>query len=340
MKAVEITAPGEARLVERPAPVLREGEALLRVRRVGYCGTDLSTFRGVNPLVTYPRVPGHEIAATIESLGPGVGGPWRVGQDVLVMPYTSCGACSACRAGRPNCCARNQTLGVQRDGALAEWIAVSVDKLIASDRLSLAELALVEPLTIGFHAARRGRIAAGESVAVFGCGPIGLGVTAGASFRGAKVVAVDVDDAKLGLARACGADYVVNSQREPLAERLFALTGGLGPHVVVEAVGLAATYRTAIEIASFAGRIVCLGYAKAPIELDTKLFVLKELDVMGSRNALPGDFAEVVGMLERGGFPSDRIVTHSVSLADAPEAFRMWSDNPAAVTKIQVAVDV
>jgi L-galactonate 5-dehydrogenase len=339
MKAVEITAPGAARIVERPEPTPQPGEALLRVRRIGYCGTDLSTFRGVNPLVTYPRVPGHEIAATIHLLGPEASGQWRVGQDVLVMPYTSCGKCSACVCGRPNCCAANQTLGVQREGALAEWIAVPTSKLIASASLSLTEFALVEPLTIGFHAARRGRIASGDSVAVIGCGAIGLGVIAGAKFRGGTVIAIDVDDAKLDLARACGADCVVNSQRESLHERLLEVTAGLGPRVVVEAVGLPATYRTAIEEACYAGRVVCLGYAKAPIDLDTKLFVLKELDVVGSRNALPEDFADVVGMLEAGGFPADRIVTHTVAFSDAPAAFQQWSDNPAAVTKIHVTLD-
>jgi threonine dehydrogenase-like Zn-dependent dehydrogenase len=339
MKAVEISAPGEARLVERPEPTPRHGEVLLRVRRIGYCGTDLSTFRGVNPLVTYPRVPGHEIAATIEALGPGVSGAWRVGQDVLVMPYANCGTCSACLCGRNNCCAANQTLGVQREGALAERIAVPPEKLMASDRLSLTELALVEPLTIGFHAASRGRISAGEIVAVVGCGTIGLGVTAGVKSRGGTIVAIDVDDAKLDLARACGADHVVNSQRESLHQRLLELTGGLGPRVVVEAVGLPATYRTAIEEACYAGRVVCLGYAKAPIELDTKLIVLKELDIVGSRNALPGDFADAVRMLERGGFPADRIVTHTFGLAEAPAAFQQWSDNPAVVTKIHVTLD-
>jgi threonine dehydrogenase-like Zn-dependent dehydrogenase len=339
MKAVEITAPGQARLTERPDPTPQPGEVLLRVRRIGFCGTDLSSFRGTNPLVAYPRVPGHEIAATIESLGSGVAGGWRVGQDVLVMPYSNCGQCSACVAGRPNCCARNQTLGVQREGALAEWIAVPEAKLIASDRLSLTEFALVEPLTIGFHAAYRGRVAPDESVAVIGCGAIGLGVIAGAQFRGGRPIAIDVDDDKLDLARACGAAETINSQRESLHERLLKLTGGLGPRVVVEAVGLPATYRTAIEEACYAGRVVCIGYAKAPIELDTKQFVLKELDIVGSRNALPADFADVVGFLEQGGFPADRVVTQTVDLAGAADALRQWSEHPASVTKIHVTLD-
>jgi threonine dehydrogenase-like Zn-dependent dehydrogenase len=339
MRAVEISEPGQARLVERPEPTIHRGEVLLRVRRIGFCGTDLSSFRGTNPLVAYPRVPGHEIAATIEALGPGVDGRWRPGQDVLVMPYTSCGKCSACLIGRNNCCAANQTLGVQREGALAERIAVPAEKLVASDRLSLTEFALVEPLTIGFHAAGRGRITTGDAVAVIGCGAIGLGVTAGAKFRGGRVIAIDVDDAKLELAQACGAEHVINSQCEPLHERLLELTGGLGPRVVVEAVGLAATYQTAVEEACYAGRVVCLGYAKAPIPLDTKLFVLKELDIVGSRNALPADFADVVGMLEAGNFPSERVVSHRVDLDGAAAALRQWSETPASFTKIHVTLD-
>jgi threonine dehydrogenase-like Zn-dependent dehydrogenase len=339
MKAVEITEPGKAQLVEREKPTPGAGEVLLRVRRIGYCGTDLSTFRGTNPLVSYPRVPGHEIAATIEAHGPNVASMWRAGQNVLVMPYTSCGKCSACTAGRTNCCAANQTLGVQREGALAEWIAVPAEKLIASETLSLTELALVEPLTVGFHGAGRGRVTSGDMVGVIGCGAIGLGVIAGAAFRGGEVIAIDVDDAKLNVARACGATHVVNSQRENLHERLRELTGGHGPRVIVEAVGLPATYRTAVEEVCFAGRVVCLGYAKAAVEFETKFFVLKELDIVGSRNALPGDFADVVGMLEVGKFPSNRVVTQTVSIDEAPEAIQRWSDAPATVTKIHVTLD-
>jgi L-galactonate 5-dehydrogenase len=338
MKAVEITAPGIVNVVDRPEPVLGPGQALLRVLRVGLCGTDLSSFRGANPLVSYPRVPGHEIAATIEALGPGVDGAWRPGQQVLVNPYNNCGGCSACLAGRPNCCAYNQTLGVQREGAMAEWVAIPVEKLIASDRLGPAELALVEPLTVGFHAAGRGRVCSTDRVAVIGCGTIGLGVIAGCAFRGARVIAVDVDDAKLALAKACGATKSINSRTSDLHERLLELTDGLGPQVVIEAVGTAATYQTALEEACFAGRVVCLGYAKAPIDLDTKLVVLKELDVLGSRNALPADFGDVVQMLERGEFPVDKVITHLVGIAETGAALRGWSENPASVTKIHVTL--
>ncbi|WP_428305183.1 zinc-binding alcohol dehydrogenase family protein [Lacipirellula sp.] len=338
MRAIEISAPDVVNLVERPRPTAGAGEALLRVRRVGFCGTDLSTFRGANPLVRYPRVPGHEIGATIEQLGPGIEGDWRVGQNVLVIPYTSCGACSSCRAARPNCCARNETLGVQRDGAMAEFIAVPVAKLLTVPGLSLCELALVEPLTIGFHAVARGRVTSDDVVAVIGCGAIGLGVIAGAAGRGARVIAVDVDDAKLALAVHCGATDVVNSSQLDLHATLQALTGSHGPSVIIEAVGSPATFRLAVEEVAFAGRVVYIGYAKAPVEYDSKQFVLKELDILGSRNALPEDFARVAAMLERKQFPVEQVVTQEVDFAGVAAAFQQWSDAPATVTKIQLVV--
>jgi L-galactonate 5-dehydrogenase len=338
MKAIELTSPGIIRVVDRPEPTPQAGEALLRVRRVGYCGTDLSSYRGINPLVSYPRVPGHEIGATIEQLGPGVDGPWRVGQNVLVIPYNNCGSCSACRASRPNCCARNETLGVQREGAMAELIAVPASKLIASNSLSAKELALVEPITIGFHAAGRGRVTAHDTVAVLGCGAIGLGVIAGCVFHGARVIAIDLDDKKLALAAKCGARHVINSSVADVHEELQALTDGQGPHVIIEAVGLPATFRLAVDEVCHAGRVVYLGYSKAHVEYDTTKFVLKEVDILGSRNALPRDFADVVQMLEAGGFPVDDVVTHSVGIGEAADAFRQWSDEPASVTKIQVVL--
>jgi len=195
MKAIQIPEPGVARLIELPQPTAGPGEVLLRVKRAGYCGTDLSTYRGVNPLVSYPRVPGHEIGGTIEALGEGVH-DWAVGQNVLVFPYTECGQCAACQAGRLNCCKNNQTLGVQREGAMSEWVALPADKLLAADGLAQRELALVEPLTVGAHAAARGDVASGDTVVVFGCGAIGLGAIASAAFRGARVIAVDIDDRK------------------------------------------------------------------------------------------------------------------------------------------------
>ena len=339
MKALQITTPGESRLVDIPEPTPGVDEALLRIHTVGYCGTDLNTFRGANPLVSYPRVPGHEIAATIEQLGPTASDDWRVGQQVLVFPYTECGHCSSCLAGRPNCCLKNQTLGVQRDGALCEWAVVPTKKLISSPGLSMAELALVEPLTVGAHALKRAATRPGEVVTVFGCGAIGLGVIAAAKELGAVVIAVDIDDEKLALAQACGATHVIHSGRTPLEQRVRELTDGHGPSVVIEAVGLPETFRTAVDIVSFAGRVVYVGYAKRPVEFETKWFVMKELDVLGSRNALRSDFDSVIQMLQRKRLPVQEIITKTVDLDAAGPALSDWADAPARVTKIHVSLD-
>jgi threonine dehydrogenase-like Zn-dependent dehydrogenase len=197
MKAFIVKAPGKAVVEDIPEPIVAEGNAILRVRMVGMCGSDLTTFRGNNPMVSYPRVLGHEIAATV--LESGSSGP-ITGSNVTVLPYTSCGQCASCRRGRPNACQHNQTMGVQRDGAMTELLSVPGETLYPAN-LSLKELALVEPLTVGAHAVARGRVTMDDTVAIFGCGGVGLGAISAAAFRGATVIAVDMDDIKLVIAR-------------------------------------------------------------------------------------------------------------------------------------------
>jgi 2-desacetyl-2-hydroxyethyl bacteriochlorophyllide A dehydrogenase len=289
--------------------------------------------------VQYPRIPGHEVSGIIEACGAGVPDEWTAGLEVTLSPYTSCGTCSACRQGRFNCCRNNQTLGVQREGALAEYLGVPWQKLFRSPKLCLRDLALVEPLTVGFHAVDRGRVSASDTVLILGCGAIGLGVIAGATFRKGRVIAVDVDEAKLDIARRCGAAEAIHSKTEPLHERLQALTSGHGPDVVIEAVGMPQTFRAAVEEVCFAGRIVYIGYAKAPVEYETKLFVQKELDIMGSRNAMPADFEAVIRLLETGGFPVECVATHACTLETAGDALKDWDRNPGLVTKILVSLD-
>jgi L-galactonate 5-dehydrogenase len=336
MKALFITAPGKTEMREVARPEPGRGEVRVRVRYLGYCGSDLNTFRGLNPLVSYPRVPGHELAGVINAVGPDVSDAFAPGTPVLVVPYTNCGECSACRKGRPNACRNNQTLGVQRDGALAEEVVVPSTKLLTSRRLSLREMVLVEPLSVGWHAARRGRAAAGEMVVVFGCGMVGLGAIASAAAAGARVVAVDVDDGKLGIGRAAGAAETINSKTDDLHRRLQTLTHDCGPDLLIEGVGLPETFRACVEEACFAGRVVYVGYAKEPVEYATKNFVMKEIDIMGSRNATPDDFRGVISYLEAGLFPVDAVITHVVPFADAGAALTMWAQNPKTVTKIVV----
>jgi threonine dehydrogenase-like Zn-dependent dehydrogenase len=338
MRALYIQRPLEAELGEKEQPAMQTGDVLLRVRYVGMCGSDLSTYRGKNPLVTYPRIPGHEIAATIEAVSTGVPERFMPGMAVTLSPYSHCGLCASCRRGRPNACKNNQTLGVQRDGALTELLSVPHDRLIVANDLTLRDLSLVEPLTVGHHAVRRGRVEASDCVMVLGCGAVGLGAIAAAAYRGATVLAVDVDDRKIELARRAGAHVGINAKTQNLAERAIALTDGFGPDVIIEAIGTPETFRVAVELVAFTGRVVYIGYAKDEVHYDSRLFVQKELDILGSRNALPEDFEGVIDMLSHTSFPLEEMVSRVVSLDQVPKALQDWYAAPAAINKILVAL--
>lgn len=337
MTALEITAPHAATLRSLPIPQPGPGEVRLRIAYIGLCGSDLSTWKGGNPLVSYPRIPGHEISGHVEALGPGVQEP-ALGTAVLVLPYTACGRCSACRAGRTNTCRSNQTLGVQRQGALAEHLVVPASVVMAWPGLSLRELALVEPLSVGFHACARARIAAGETVVVMGCGAVGIGAVAGACARGAQVIAVDVDERKLALARALGAAAVLDGRRPDLARELAALDHGEGPAVVIEAVGSPELFRLAVEQVCFAGRVVCIGYAARETTFASAHVVRKELDLCGSRNATRDDFAAAARWLAGDPARARQLVSSEIALAAVPEALGAWEAAPGSVSKILVAV--
>ena len=334
MKTILIEEPGRVIQTKRDKPRVKDGEIMLRNKYVGFCGSDLSTYLGKNPMVRYPRVPGHEISGTIEETGTGVPEGFSQGEAVTVIPYTSCGLCSACRNGRNNACRFNQTLGVQRDGAMQEYITVPWEKVIKAPGLSDLELAVVEPLTVGFHAIDRGRVTDSDVVMVLGCGMIGAGAIIRASLRGARVIAVDVDDYKLTLAGQLGAHTSINSSATGLAGELEEITGGNGPDVVIEAAGRPMTYLSAIEQVSFTGRVVCIGYTNSEVSFATKLFVQKELDILGSRNANQADFRAVIAYMGNHGFPMESMITAKVKPENVPEAMKNWSDHPGRTMKL------
>ena len=340
MRAFSITAPFQTGYQEIPEPELTPGSVLLAVKFVGLCGSDLNTFRGKNPLITLPRIPGHEISAVIEAKGPGVPDCWRVGQKVTVSPYTNCGVCPSCLAERPNCCQFNQTLGVQRDGALTKHIVVPWTKLFDADAMKQEEIALIEPLTVGGHASDRSGATEDSIAAVIGCGAVGLGAVLGLARKGVrKMIAIDVDPEKLALAREFGATDTIDSSKTDLHQALADLTGSRGPNVVIEAVGLPQTFRAAVDEVAFAGCVTYIGYAKAPVEYETKLFVQKELDIRGSRNAMPCNFRRVIDFAARGLFPISKMISRVYGFEQAGQALRDWHDAPAKVCRYLVSLD-
>lgn len=323
-------------VIDIPQTELKDGEVLLRLEYVGFCGSDLNTWLGRNPMVRMPVVPGHEVGAVIVKAGAGVPEELKPGTTVTVNPYTNCGQCASCRNGRVNACEHNETLGVQRWGAMRESIALPWEKIIPAGKLATRTCALIEPMSVGFHAVSRGQVTDSDTVLVIGCGMVGLGAVVRSALRGATVVAADIDDGKLALARRMGATHTLNSRTEDVHARLQELTAGFGPDVVIEAVGSVPTYQMAVGEAAFTGRVVCIGYAKADVSFQTKLFVQKELDIRGSRNALPADFRAVIRYLERGTCPVDALVSKVVSPEDAPVAMQQWADEPGKVFRILV----
>ncbi|RRB00930.1 zinc-binding alcohol dehydrogenase family protein [Larkinella rosea] len=337
-RALVLVEPGktEVREVEIPSP--QPDEVLLEVNMVGFCGGDLNGFRGLFELQEYPNVLGHEVGATVLETGNQVPDAFKPGMKVTLNPYLNCGHCVSCRKGRPNACQDNKTMGVRRPGAMTKFISVPWQKLHASSKLSVRELALVEPLTVGFHAAARGRVAAGERVAVIGCGIVGMGAIAASVHKGAEVIAIDIDDAKMHTAKLAGAAHAINTTKVDLHEALLEITDGDGPDVIIEAVGNAATYRAAVDEVAYTGRVVYIGYAKKPVDYNTGTFVRKEIEILGSRNCL-GDFPDVIDYLEAGKFPVDAVISRVVSLDDAGQALADWSANPGPITKIMVDFD-
>lgn len=337
MRSIQITSPGSVNIIESAPVQPKPDEVLIKIKYVGFCGSDLNTFLGRNLLAKSPVIPGHEIGGIVEAIGNDVPKDiFNIGLSVTVNPYTACGKCSSCKKSRPNACRDNQTLGVQRDGAMSDYISIPWTKVIPAQGIPTRDCALIEPMSVGFHAVNRGAVTDIDTVMVIGCGMIGLGAIVRASMRGATVIAVDLDDEKLALAKELGATYAINSMKDDVHMTLSGLTNGEGPDVVIEAVGSPATYVMAIEEVAFAGRVICIGYAKSDVTFQTKLFVQKELDIRGSRNAMPEDFDAVIRYLRHSSCPVDKLVSRVIVPEDADKALKEWSENPGKIFRILV----
>ena len=334
MKAIQITAPSDVKVVEIEKPSVGVGEVRVKIEYVGFCGSDLNTFLGRNPMVKLPVIPGHEVGAIIDTVGEGVPATLKVGMSVTLIPYTNCGTCASCRNGRVNACEHNETLGVQRNGVMSEYAVLPWQKIIPAEGISARDCALIEPMSVGFHAVSRGAVQDGEYVMVIGCGMVGMGAVVRAALRGAIVIAVDVDDEKLALAKEVGATHAINSMTEDVHARIQTITNGFGADVVIEAVGNPRTYVMAVEEVGFTGRVVCIGYAKSEVAFQTKLFVQKELDIRGSRNAMPSDFRAVISYMQSGNCPTEKFISRIIAADEAAEALNNWAEAPGKIFRI------
>ncbi|MBR0038028.1 MAG: zinc-binding alcohol dehydrogenase family protein [Bacteroidales bacterium] len=336
MKALQITGLKQIQCVDLPKPSVKAGEVLLKLRYVGFCGSDLNTFLGRNTMAKPNVIPGHEIGAEITQVGEECPSDLQVGQIVTVNPYTNCGHCASCRNGRYNACQHNETLGVQRDGAMSEFVVVPWEKVIPVKDISVRDAALIEPMSVGFHAVSRGQVSDIDVVLVLGCGMVGLGAIIRCVQRGATVIAVDLSQEKLDLAMKAGAAYGINSTKENILEKVMEYTDGMGADVVIEAVGSPITYVSAIDAVSFTGRVVCIGYAKSDVSFQTKYFVQKELDIRGSRNAMPSDFRAVIHYMQNTRQSMDPFVSGIVKPELAQQTLEQWAANPGQVFRILV----
>ena len=337
MKAIQISHNQELNIIEVESPRTPErNEVLLKLCYVGFCGSDINTFMGRNTMALNPVIPGHEVGAVIEAVGADVPENLKPGMVVTCNPYTNCGKCASCRNQRVNACQHNETLGVQRNGAMQEYIVLPWEKVIPAGNLSPRDCALIEPMSVGFHAVSRSQVTDIDVVMVIGCGMVGMGAIVRSVMRGATVVAADIDDQKLALAKRMGATYAINTKTEDVHARLSEITGGFGPDVVIEAVGSVPTYQMAVNEVAFTGQVTCIGYAKSEVSFQTKYFVQKELDIRGSRNAMPSDFRAVIHYLERGTCPIDELITKIVRPEEALETMQWWSQNPGQVFRILV----
>lgn len=337
MRSLIIKTPFEVDIHESPIPIVGAGEVLLKLKYVGFCGSDLSSYKGNNPMVSYPRIPGHEVSGEIVGLGDDVPDHIVVGLNATVNPYSNCGKCSSCKRYRPNACQFNQTLGVQRDGAMSEYLVVHWKKIILADSLSPEKLVLVEPLTVGFHAVERGRVIDFDCVVVFGCGLIGLGAVLAAVEKQAEIIVVDFDSKKLSLAKELGAKYVVNASEVDVDEYFQEKFHGK-IDVVIEASGSSAAFTSALKAVAFSGRVVCIGYTKEPILLESKLIIQKEIDLLGSRNALQADFDRVVRYLTTKKLPVEKLISRKISMSESELALKEWNANPNEIIKMVMSL--
>ncbi|ASU34178.1 alcohol dehydrogenase [Mucilaginibacter xinganensis] len=332
------TTPGSLEYKKGEKPVLQKGHAIIKVKRIGICGTDLHAFEGTQPYFDYPRILGHELSGELIEFDDAPG--FNIGEQVTFIPYFNCGTCIACRSEKPNCCVNIKVCGVHIDGGMVEYLSVPSYSLVHGGSLSYDELALVEPLAIGAHGISRAYVQSGEFVLVIGAGPIGLGVMEFARIAGARVIAMDVNASRLEFCKVhLKIDHVINAADANVSEELRTITGGDMPAVVIDATGSLKAINNAFQYMAHGARFVLIGLQKGDLSFSHPEFHKREATLMSSRNATRKDFEHVIACMKNGLVDPKTYITHKVGFSKVKREFGSWLKPETGVIKAMVSLD-
>ncbi|MDO5055561.1 MAG: zinc-binding alcohol dehydrogenase family protein [Pasteurella oralis] len=334
IKSVCLYQPHQVEIKEIPMPIKKVNEVLLKIESMGICGSDIGAYRGTNPLVTYPRILGHEIVGTVLEEGIGIPKDIKVGDRVIVDPYVYCGNCYPCSIGRTNCCEQLKVIGVHIDGGMQEILthpAHLIHKV--PDNMPVEQLPLAEPLTIALHALHRTKVTKDEYVAIIGSGAIGLMAALACQIYGATPILIDILDERLEYAKSIGIVHTINPVKEDAGQKIAEITNKQMAQVVIEASGANVAIQNTLKYASFAGRIALTGWPKTETPLPTNIITFKELDIYGSRTS-KGEFQEALELLSQGKIRADHIISKVISFDEIPSYIKILSDTPEKYLKI------
>lgn len=338
MKTLVCTEPGQFEYSKGVKPELVKGQAIIKIKRIGICGTDLHAFEGTQPFFSYPRILGHELAGELSAFDDAPG--FHQGEAVTFIPYFNCGTCIACRSGKPNCCTSIKVCGVHVHGGMAEFLSVPSHTLIHGQGLSFDELALVEPLAIGAHGVRRAGVQHNEFVLVIGAGPIGLGTMEFARIAGGKVIALDINDKRLRFCKdRLKIEHTINALSENVTDRLMEITNSDMPTVVIDATGSLKAINNAFQYMAHGARYVLIGLQKGDICFSHPEFHKREATLMSSRNATRADFEHVIASMQKKEVNPTTYITHRVVFEDVKAEFEQWLNPANGVIKAMVEVN-
>ncbi len=337
MRILTCTSPGSFQYSEQEQPVLSKDHAIIKIKRIGICGTDLHAFEGTQPYFNYPRILGHELSG--ELIDADNANDFKKGEILTLIPYFNCGKCIACRNGTPNCCVNLKVFGVHIDGGMKEFISVPSSSLVHGEGLSPEALALVEPLAVGAHGVRRAGVKPGEFVLVVGAGPIGLGVMEFARIAGGNVIALDINDRRLEFCRTrLNVKHTINGASADVVKSLMEITNGDMPTVVIDATGSLKAINDSFQYMAHGARYVLVGLQKGEISISHPEFHKREGTLMSSRNATKADFEQVIGALKAGKIDPVTYITHRVEFGGVAGQFASWLDPNNGVIKAMVEI--